>query len=93
MRSFQGTGKKTVFPCCLGMCWSFCVAFRCQISVWTGTECHGYLPDFTCRSEGGKMRRSDGLQQLKCLLLVTFSGVIFPYYIPVINGIGYLFSP
>lgn len=28
------------------------------------------------------MRRSDGLQQLKFLLLVTLSGVIFPYYIP-----------
>lgn len=32
--------------------------------------------------EGGKMRRSDGLQQLKFLFLVSFSGVIFPYSIP-----------
>lgn len=40
------------------------------------------------------MRRSDGLQQLKFLLLVSFSLVSsFPIMFQPINGIGYLFFP
>lgn len=74
------TRKRQSSLAALGFAGKFCVAFRCQISV-SAAECHGYLLDFT-RGEGGKMRRSDGLQQLKFLLLVSFSGVIFPYYVP-----------
>lgn len=79
MRSLQGPGKDRL-PLLPWDLPEFCAAFRCQISV-SGTECRGYLLDST-RSEGGKMRRSDGLQQLKVLLFVSFSGVIFPYYVP-----------
>lgn len=67
MRSLWGAGKKPSLAV-LG-CPGVCVASRCQLSGLA--LCHRCCSNVAGRSQGGKMSRSNGLRQLKFLLLVS----------------------